>query len=197
MNKDDYAKYITRKEIVKKFIGKLDQVSMEDTELLPALMRFIENGDERQFKEFSDYHFLGTVEEKRNRLERKEKELDTIQERLEKIYKTYNEKEAEYEEWCKAYTKKLKELPNPMGEVKPYFTLKNLSRFCNVNGINDTKYIYVMDENGNQYKVVGCDLDDKGKLVLKVIIGNDKHETPEISLFDDPFHVFIIEPKSK
>ena len=190
MNKDDYTKYIARKSIVEKFIDKLDQVSMEDTELLPALMRFIENGDEMQFKEFSDYHFHLTVDEKRNRLEQEEKELGILQERLKKIYKTYNEKKAEYEEWCKAYTKKLKELPNPMGEVKPYFTLKNLSRFCNVNGINDTKYIYVMDENGNQYKVVGCDLDDKGKLVLKVIIGNDKHETPEISFFDDPFHCF-------
>ena len=190
MNKDDYAKYITRKEIVKKFIGKLDQVSMEDTELLPALMRFIENGDEMQFKEFSDYHFHLTVDEKRNRLEQEEKELGILQERLKKIYKTYNEKKAEYEEWCKAYTKKLKELPNPMGETKPYVTLGNLHRFCDVNGIKDTKYIYVMDENGNQYKVAGYDVDDKGKLVLKFIIGNDRHETPEPPFIVDPHFDF-------
>ena len=190
MNKDDYAKHIARKSIVEKFIDKLDKVSMEDTELLPALIRFVENGDEREFKEFRDYHFNVKADEKRRMVEESKRELDLLNKRADAVYEEYRKKKADYEEWRNAYIEKLKELPNPMGETKPYVTLGNLHRFCNVNGINDTKYIYVMDENGNQYKVVGCDLDDKGKLVLKVIIGNDKHETPEISFFDDPFHVF-------
>ena len=190
MNKDDYAKHIARKSIVEKFIDKLDKVSMEDTELLPALIRFVENGDEREFKEFRDYHFNVKADEKRRMVEESKRELDLLNKRADAVYEEYRKKKAEYEEWRNAYIEKLKELPNPMGETKPYVTLGNLHRFCDVNGIKDTKYIYVMDENGNQYKVVGYVVDDKGKLVLKFNIGNDRHETPEPPFIVDPHFDF-------
>ena len=118
MNKDDFAKMKSREELVKAFIGKLENVSIKDVEIIPALWHYASTGDETFFKEFCEYHFTLSPEEKQKRVEDAKKRLDAIKEKLDYLkeyQKQYTEAYEKLKEWRSTFADTDIETPSRRG----------------------------------------------------------------------------------
>ena len=202
MNKDAYLQFKMREGIAHKILDKLPQTEIKDIELLPALDKFINDGDEEMFEEFRMFHDnkdiqdkVEWLEERRKQLEEGKSELEEAIERDEayideavKEYKTYMGK---YKEFFKDYTtwrKCIIEQSDGIksvwglkwGEIKKFIADKEKNGWCN-------KPVYVaIDEK--LYEVTGVTVNEKGKLILSAgqdpsyFIICDAPEKPYLSL---------------
>lgn len=179
MNKEDYFELKVREGIVHKILDKLPEKS-ENVELIPALNKFIKDGDGEMFEEFRKFHDNKDIQDKIEYLEEKHKRLEDgkaelegaierdeayIDEAVEK-YKTYMEK---YKEFFKEYTTWRKDIMEQLDGEKSVFGLtwgdiKNYIADKEKKGWNN-KFLYVAI--GEEFhKVIGVSIDEKGKLIL-------------------------------
>lgn len=105
MERDQYLKFQTRKELATAFINKLEKTEMADADLIPALLHWIETGDNDYFEEYKQFHFSKFPEEKEN-------QLAEAKEKTEKIQAEIQKEIDEYEEYKKSYEKRLEDWQN-------------------------------------------------------------------------------------
>lgn len=118
MNKDDYAKMKNRQELAKAFIDKLENVNIEDVDIIPALMQYVETGDKTEFKDFCDYHFILSPDEKMAMVENAKIRLDELKEefeRLKEFQKEYTEAYKKLMEWRRTIAETNIEDPSRIG----------------------------------------------------------------------------------
>jgi len=106
MNKEEYAKMMVRKMIVKSFISKMDPVSVKDVSLIPAFEDYVETGNKGMFSEYLDFHFIKDKEQRireLNELEAQiEDETDSANAQIErgkKVRAVYEEAIQNYNNW--------------------------------------------------------------------------------------------------
>lgn len=178
MNKED-LEFKDREKIVCKIIDKLPENS-ENVVLIPALHKFVKDGDGEMFEEFRMFHDNKDIQDKVEWLERRHKQLGErkselegaierdeayIDEAVEK-YKTYMEK---YKEFFKEYTTWRKNIMEQLDGEKSVFGLtwgdiKNYIADKEKKGWNN-KFLYVAI--GQEFhKIIGVSIDEKGKLIL-------------------------------
>ena len=85
-----------RSKLVLAIIDKMDKT---DTELIPALNRYIETGDETMFEEFNKFLSIKSAEEKAERLQHSEELLKTIEE----VERRNNEYRKKYEKFIEEF----------------------------------------------------------------------------------------------
>lgn len=110
MERDQYLKFQTRKELATAFINKLEKTEMADADLIPALLHWIETGDNNYFEEYKTFHFSKCPEEK-------ERELAEAKEKRDKIQAEIQKEIDEYEEYKKSYEKRLDEWRNWLNKI--------------------------------------------------------------------------------
>ena len=169
MNRDDYLKYETRKKIATAFIEKLDNVSLSDVNLLPAINRYIETGNDDYFQEFNDFHFIKTIEQRFARLQNSKELQETIEEvekRNTEYRNQYDEFCAKYDEWRRGIFKEI----NKDIDVCENPTIADLRAFIDkMNGlrnISQRKLYIIVDDKLR--RVDSLTLTDDNKAIIEV-----------------------------
>lgn len=106
---------MSRKEVVMAFIEKLENVSVNDVDIIPALLHYVETGDEDDFKEFCDYHFVLSKDEKAKELV---EAIDLIRE-MEGDIKVMQEYKEQYIDQIKEYMKWRKDFFEQLQALEP------------------------------------------------------------------------------
>lgn len=184
MDKDAYVKRCTREKLVQTFLGKLDVTQIKDADIVLALNRYVETGDEEFFSAFvrwSEAHDkekeLQTNEEG---LRIWEKRLDDYRERLES---EYNEVKIKLDKYRREIAEFYKNDYFPHGEtVRP--TVSDLFRCLKEKGEKSQAQIWVVTENGKTFTAARNVTIDNGHVAISLDY-NNKIELP------DPPHKLI------
>ena len=97
MNKDDYAMMKIRQEIVGTFIEKLEKVNIGDTGLIPALIDYIQTGNQEMFEEYNKFRKMND----KDKLEMLETLNDDISSRISEKTKELERARSEYMDYAK------------------------------------------------------------------------------------------------
>lgn len=184
MDKDAYVKRCTREKLVQTFLEKLDVTQIKDADIVVALNRYVETGDEEFFSAFvrwSEAHDkekeLQTNEEG---LRIWEKRLDDYRERLES---EYNEVKIKLDKYRREIAEFYKNDYFPHGEtVRP--TVSDLFRCLKEKGEKSQAQIWVVTENGKTFTAARNVTIDNGHVAISLDYSN-KIELP------DPPHKLI------
>ena len=178
MDKDAYVKRCTREKLVQTFLGKLDVTQIKDADIVLALNRYVETGDEEFFSAFvrwSEAHDkekeLQTNEEG---LRIWEKRLDDYRERLES---EYNEVKIKLDKYRREIAEFYKNDYFPHGEtVRP--TVSDLFRCLKEKGEKSQAQIWVVTENGKTFTAARNVTIDNGHVAISLDYSN-KIELPD------------------
>jgi len=102
MEKDEYAHYKARADLAVAFVNKLEKMSIEDTNIIPALYDWVESADNNLFQEYKDFHFGKSIAER-------EKELETLKKKVAEIEKAINEEKEKYDKYVSDYEEYFKQ----------------------------------------------------------------------------------------
>ncbi len=97
MNKDDYAMMKIRQEIVGTFIEKLEKVNIGDAGLIPALIDYIQTGNQEMFEEYNKFRKMND----KDKLEMLETLNDDISSRISEKTKELERARSEYMDYAK------------------------------------------------------------------------------------------------
>ena len=97
MNKDDYAMMKIRQEIVGTFIEKLEKVNIGDVGLIPALIDYIQTGNQEMFEEYNKFRKMND----KDKLEMLETLNDDISSRISEKTKELERARSEYVDYAK------------------------------------------------------------------------------------------------
>ena len=97
MNKDDYAMMKIRQEIVGTFIEKLEKVNIGDAGLIPALIDYIQTGNQEMFEEYNKFRKMND----KDKLEMLETLNDDISSRISEKTNELEKARSEYRDYAK------------------------------------------------------------------------------------------------
>lgn len=97
MNQYDYAMLKVRQQIVAAFIEKLDQVNVNDVGLIPALIDYIQTGNQEMFEEYNKFRKMND----KDKLEMLETLNDDISSRISEKTKELERARSEYMDYAK------------------------------------------------------------------------------------------------
>ena len=146
MNKDEYLKHQTRANIVKSFIDKINNLEIKDIDVIASLNHYVETGDESYFKEFCDFHFMKTTEERQKIIKEsaeKKKEIDLAFAKMEQYKKDYRKYLDDYKDWYLKVFESLHEDFNETGKLKLHAMGKFIEKFKKQNGHDRQVYVFV------------------------------------------------------
>ena len=159
MNKDEYLKYQTRSKIVQSFIEKMDAVNVKDIDVIPSLNHYVETGDESFFKEFMDFHFIKSMEE-RKELKEKYVEAGRIMKQLKEEYERY------YEDYDKWYDDVCETLSNKFPDAGMCLYLDEIEKFARK---------FKEQKGGHKRRVFAC-IDGKLKPITGILWSEDSNK---------------------
>lgn len=146
MNKDEFLKHKTRNDIVQAFLGKLETLSVKDVDIVAALNHFVETGNESYFKEFCDFHFIKTMDEKLQEIDK----MNKLKEKIDEAKKVTDKYKKDYEKYLDDYKKWFAELFNSLhkecsetGKLKLFEIAKFAERIRKQNGHDRLVWVYV------------------------------------------------------
>ena len=97
MNQIEYAMLKARQQVVGAFIEKLDQVSINDVGLIPALIDYIQTGNQEMFEEYNKFRKMND----KDKLEMLETLNDDISSRISEKTKELERARSEYMDYAK------------------------------------------------------------------------------------------------
>ena len=118
MDKDLYTLMKIREGIVNKFLDKLDSVDVDEIQLLPAMMKFVTDGDETFFKEFCDFHLTKDIQTKRDLLAKKKKEYAALLQDIEHTQQLYQQNRDYYYSWMVKFRDNFTETIKSLDELQ-------------------------------------------------------------------------------
>lgn len=191
MDKDAYFKRGTREKLVQTFLGKLDVTQIKDADIVVALNRYIETGDETFFTEFTKW---SEAKDKEQQLQEKKERLQSYEEALKKweqdlseykkhLESEYNELKIKLDKYRREIAEFYKNDYFPHGEtVRP--TVSDLFRCLKEKGEKSQAQIWVVTENGKTFTAARNVTIDNGHVAISLDYSN-KIELP------DPPHKLI------
>lgn len=152
-------KYQTRSKIVQSFIGKMDAVNVKDIDVIASLNHYVETGDESFFKEFMDFHFIKSMEE-RKELKEKYVEAGRIMKQLKEDYEQYYE---DYEKW---YDNVCETISNKFPDAGMCLYLDEIEKFARK---------FKEQKGGHKRRVFAC-IDGKLKPITGILWSEDSNK---------------------
>ena len=125
MKQDDSAK-TTRMELAKAFIENLPFEECH-IDLLPAVAKYVETGDESEFKSFTEFQLLQTAARKEKDVENAKKSITKLEEHQKEFQRFFDEYQKWYDEICAAEIQK---------ELKEWVSVGDLYKLCKENAKN-------------------------------------------------------------
>ena len=120
MNKDEYLKYQTRSKIAQSFIAKMDAINLKDMDVIPSLNHYVETGDESFFKEFMDFHFIKSIEERKELKEKYVEAARIIKQSKEEYERYYEDYEKWYDNVCETISNKFPDAGLLLGDIEKF-----------------------------------------------------------------------------
>jgi vacuolar-type H+-ATPase subunit I/STV1 len=189
-----------RHKLALAIIDKMEKTDREDFNLIPALNRYVETGDETMFEEFCQFHNIKDLEKKAKYIaEKTESTKDSIEyyERSKKGYEEYlgklkktieayrsnaQERSDEYDDLVRKWKDKMDAVRETLNEKNPIInqpTMADLISFCErvTKEVKQGKQRKLWLKYGNQVKPVKCFIIlDDSKAVFEV--GSEDLKTP-------------------
>lgn len=175
MDKDAYVKRCTREKLVQTFLGKLDMTQIKDADIVVALNRYVETGDEAFFTEFTKWNEAKDKEQqlqkKKNNLKADESWLKEWEQELSDYKKRL---ESEYKELYTQFEKYRGEIADfykndyyPHGEWAGGPTVKGFIQLLKEKGENSQAGVWVV-VGSEMYRAEGLVIDDKNRVVVSL-----------------------------
>jgi hypothetical protein len=177
MNKDDYAKMKVRQDIATSFIDKIDKIEMQDLDLLPALLKYVENGNLSAFEEYKQWHFYKTLEERLSDLHYKTEEAKVD---FEKTKDTYDRVKEEYEKYADDYRKwreKFIKQIDTLGGCGVY--LNEIIDFAKERNLDNLRRLLFVSVAGKLHAVQSVTMVNN-HIVLSLHVDNIRFQTPPV-----------------
>lgn len=137
MKQDDSAK-TTRMELAKAFIENLPFEECH-IDLLPAVAKYVETGDESEFKSFTEFQLLQTTARKEKDVENAKKKIAKLEEYQKEFQRFFDEYQKWYDGICAAEMEK---------ELKTCVSVRDLYQLCKENVKNQyflQKHFFVLE----------------------------------------------------
>ena len=169
MDRDEFARMKARQDIVTAFINKLEKADMNDINLIPALMDYVNTGDRSLFDEYNDFRNMADTEKKAkrmaDRLAEAQKDLKSRTEEWDKTQRLADEYRSKINDAIFKYQQWVRDMRDATAKEHPQ------AAFPNMKALRDFAQICI-DESPNGYQ---------RKLWLK---DGDKMRTVTAILFD-------------
>ena len=176
MDRDAFARMKARQDIVTAFINKLDKADMDDIDLIPALMDYVNTGDRTMFDKYNNFRKVTDAE---NRAKDMELRIADAKERYEKLKAEYARVDKQAEEYRSQVNKIISEYQDWVHNLrktvadehpqKAYPNMKALQEFAqkcideSPNGYQRKLWL----KDGNKMKTVTAILFDGNKAILE------------------------------
>ena len=177
MDRDEFARMKARQDIVTAFINKLERADMNDINLIPALMDYVNTGDRTLFDEYNNFRKVTDTEKKAKRMaDRLAEAQENLKSRTEEWEKTQrladeyrskiNDAIFKYQHWVKE-TRDATIKENPQAEYPSMKALRDFAQICideSPNGYQRKLWL----KDGDKMRTVTAILFDGKKAVMEV-----------------------------
>ena len=177
MSRDDYASMKARQDVVTAFINKLEKAEMNDINLIPALLDYVNTGDRSLFNEYNKFRNLFYAKKKAKDMEEQlakakanaeslEAELEETERQIEEYRNNIRDVFLKYREWVKEM-RNVEIIDAPQAEYPNMKALRDFAQTCidsSPNGYNRKLWI----KEGNKMRTVTAILFDGKKAVIEI-----------------------------